>query len=952
MSKDYRSTVFLPRTEFPMKADLPKREPAWLDHWRRLGLWRRLREAARGREPFILHDGPPYANGHLHTGTALNKFLKDVVNRSQQMLGRDANYVPGWDCHGLPIEWQIEQRYRQQGKDKDAVPIVEFRKECRDFASHWIEVQKAEFQRLGVAGDWEQPYTTMAFAAEAGIYRELARFLLDGSLYRGKKSVLWSVVEKTALAEAEVEYHDHTSTTIWVRFPLARWSRPELEGATPVIWTTTPWTIPGNLAIAVHPDFDYVAAAWQGNVYIMAEGLANRVFLEAGMEGAKVVGRFKGASLERQVCRHPLYNRDSVVLLADYVTLDAGTGCVHTAPGHGREDYETGMKYGLPVYSPVDEEGKFTKDVEFFAGKFVLDANQDVIAKLKELGNLVAASEFEHDYPNCWRNHPRPNGKFGKEPVIARATPQWFISMEKNDLREKALAEIKRVQWDPEWGQERIYNMIENRPDWCISRQRVWGVPIVAFHCKKCGEVLLDADVVFHVADIFEKEGADAWFTHSAEELLAGLPEGKRTCKCGSAEFTKDNAILDVWFDSGVSYACVVEDRKLAGNDPAATCEMYLEGSDQHRGWFHSSLLCSVGTRGQAPYKVVLTHGYTVDAEGKKYSKSSGNYIPMDELLKEFGAEVLRMWTASENFRNDIRVSKEIMNGISQAYRKVRNTIRYMLSNLYDFDPTKDLLPVKDLLPLDRWMLHQFEENKRKWLAAYKKWEFHVIYHGLTQFCTVDLSALYFDLARDRLYCETATGNKRRSAQTAIYLMAEELIRLMAPVLAYTAEEARDNLPGNDPAVKSVHCLNFPAPHDEWLAPEVNAWMDDVLGLQEEVNRQLDPKQKEKVIGHPNDAEVTIKATAERAAALRALDQKAGEGENLSRLLRVSAVKIEETGVDVLTPLLAQQTVEGQTPLEFVEVKKAPGGKCQRCWFFSEQLTDDICPRCAGVIGK
>jgi isoleucyl-tRNA synthetase len=949
---DYKNTLNLPRTEFGMKAKLYENEPKMVERWDRDKVYEAVLAAHQADPRWVLHDGPPYANGNIHLGTAMNKILKDMVVKSATMAGHLSPYVPGWDCHGLPIEHQVDL---ELGKDKDAVPADRKRKLCRDYAARFIEVQRQEFKRMLVLGEWQNPYVTMDFRYEANIAREFGKFVAAGSVYRADKPVWWCPYHKTALAEAELEYSAQVSPSIYVRFPWQAEKSPdnattaELKKIAAahgpvflVIWTTTPWTIPGNLAIALHPDFDYVAAAWQGAVYILAEGLANHAFAAAGMEGIKAVGRFPGRELEGQVARHPLYDRDSKVVLADYVTLEAGTGCVHTAPGHGRDDYETGMKYGLPVYSPVDEEGKFTADVEFFAGQFVFDANPKVVAKLKEVGHLLHAADFEHDYPNCWRNHPRPGGKFGKEPVIARATPQWFISMEKNGLREKALAEIKKVRWDPEWGQERIYGMIESRPDWCISRQRVWGVPIVAFHCRKCGEVLLDAGVISHVADIFEREGADAWYTRSADDLL---PEDKKRCQCGARDFEKDNAILDVWFDSGVSFACVCEDRKLG--DP---CDMYLEGSDQHRGWFHSSLLCSVGTRGKAPFKVVLTHGYTVDAEGKKYSKSSGNYIPMDELLKDFGAEVLRMWTASENFRNDVRVSKEIMSGIGQSYRKVRNTLRYMLSNLYDFDPKRDLLPVAELLPLDRWMLHRVEENKRRWLEAYKKWEFHVIYHGLTQLCTVDLSALYFDLVRDRLYCEAATGKKRRGAQTAIYLALEEIVRLMAPILAFTAEEVYDHLPGRDPAVKSVHCLNFPAPREEWLAPEEEAWMTSVLALQEAVNRQLDPKQKEKVIGHPNDAEVTLLASAQRAAALRELNERAGAGEDLSRLMRVSVVKIAERPESELAPLLARQTMEGQTPPEFVEVNKAPGGKCQRCWFYSEELTDEVCPRCAKVM--
>ncbi len=948
--KDYKDTLNLPRTDFAMKAKLYDNEPAMVERWDREKIYEAVLEAHKDDPQWVLHDGPPYANGNIHLGTAMNKIIKDMIVKAMAMTGRKTPYVPGWDCHGLPIEHQVDVSL---GDEKDKVDPAQKRRLCREYAWKYLDIQRDEFKRMLVLGEWENPYVTMDYRYEANIARELAKFVRNGSVYRADRPVWWCPYHKTALAEAELEYEPHVSPSIYVRFPWIEENskqgdaRERLSGLAReygppylVIWTTTPWTIPGNLAIAVHPDFDYVAVEWQGALYILAEGLANYTFATVGMESPQVLTRFKGSELEGQVTRHPLYDRDSVVVLADYVTLETGTGCVHTAPGHGREDYDTGLKYGIPVYSPVDESGRFTDDVEFFAGQFVFDANPNVVEKLDESGNLLWSGEYEHEYPLCWRPHQRPDGSVGKEPVISRATPQWFISMENNDLRKRALDEIRKCRWDPRWGEERIYGMIENRPDWCISRQRVWGVPIVAFHCNKCGEVLMDAEVILHVADIFEQEGADAWYTRSASEIL---PEGAVCPSCGERDFAKDNAILDVWFDSGVSFACVCEERDYLGSP----CDMYLEGSDQHRGWFHSSLLCATGTRGHAPYRTVLTHGYTVDTEGKKYSKSSGNYIPMDRLLKEFGAEILRMWTASENFRNDIRVSREIMNGISQTYRKARNTLRYMLGNLADFDPDKDALPVDELLPLDRWMLSRVERFKRRALSAYENFEFHVIYHGLNRLCTVDLSSQYFDLVRDRLYCELPQSKQRKSSQTAVYLALSAIVRIMAPVLAYTAEEVYDNLPGRDPDVKSVHCLDFPGPDHAWMNEHMESRMAKVFHIQEEANKVLDQAQKSGLIGHQNDAALLISARAEDLEFLREVERSADGGEDLARMFRVSQLNLYDCDIEGEK----STEIEGLT----TRVERARGGKCERCWLYSTSRGVDpvrpaLCPRCTRVV--
>ncbi len=948
---DYKDTLNLPGTSFAMKAKLSENEPKMVERWEKDKVYEEILKVHAKDPKFVLHDGPPYANGNIHLGTAMNKIIKDMIVKSKSMAGRLSPYVPGWDCHGLPIEHQVDV---ELGAKKDEVDSAEKRRLCRRYAEKFIDIQRDEFKRMLVLGEWENPYVTMTYRYEANIARELGKFVKAGSVYRADKPVWWCPYHKTALAEAELEYDVHSSPSIYVRFP---WD-PDKGGDGKIkdalkkivrekgklyfiIWTTTPWTIPGNMAIALHPDFDYVLAAWKGEVYVIAEGLANSVFEAAGMEGREIVGRFKGSEFEGLVALHPLYGRDSLLVTADYVTLEAGTGCVHTAPGHGRDDYETGVRYNIPIYSPVDEEGKFTDDVEFFAGQFVFDANKNVIAKLDEMDHLMHKENYQHEYPNCWRPHKRPDGSTGKEPVLSRATPQWFIGMEHDGLRDKALAEIRKCQWDPPWGEERIYGMIENRPDWCISRQRVWGVPIVAFHCEGCGEVLIESEVIFHVADIFEERGADAWYTMGPSELL---PAGTRCKKCGGRDFNKDNAILDVWFDSGVSFACVCEERDYLGSP----CDMYLEGSDQHRGWFHSSLLCAVGTRGHAPYKIVLTHGYTVDAEGKKYSKSSGNYIPMDVLIKDFGAEVLRMWVASENFRNDVKVSPEILRGISQTYRKVRNTLRYMLGNLKDFDPASDSIEVSELLPLDRWMLSRVERFKRKALKAYEKWEFHHIYHGLNQLCTVDLSALYFDLVRDRLYCETPDGKPRRSAQTAIYMALDSITRLMAPVLAYTAEEVRDFTPGKDESMKSVHCLNFPELDDSLLDQELENKVARALAFQEEVNKVVDLAQKSKLVGHPNDARAYISASGQDMEFLRSIENGLGGGETLARLFRVSSLALVD---DLEGEAVESAEIEGLK----IKLEKAPGEKCPRCWFYSEEVGEgksEICPRCAEVLGK
>ena len=920
---DYKDTLNLPKTSFPMKANLPQREPEILKRWEEEKTYQQLREIAKERPKYILHDGPPYANGHIHIGTALNKILKDLIIKSRNMAGFNGEYVPGWDCHGLPIEHEVD---KSLGSKKGSYSISEKRKLCRAFANRFIDIQREEFKRLGVMGEWENPYLTMSYDYEATIAREYGRFVGKGSVYRGKKPVYWCASCVTALAEAEVEYEDHKSPSIAVKFPaLSDFGErlPALKNKKVyvLIWTTTPWTIPANLAIAFHPDYTYVAAEVDGEVWILAEALLNQVMAKAKKKQVQVLEKFSGKTLEGLKTRHPFLDRESVLILANYITLDTGTGCVHTAPGHGQEDYESGLEYHIPIYSPVDDHGRFTPDVEFFAGQYVFDANEAVIQKLKEVGALVYSEVYTHQYPNCWRC---------KNPIIFRATEQWFISMEKNGLRQKALEAIDKVSWIPHWGHDRIYGMIQNRPDWCISRQRAWGVPIVAFTCTSCGEILNEEPVVEHVSRLFEKGGADAWFDLSVKELL---PPGTRCPKCQGEEFKKETDILDVWFDSGVSYAAVCEKRPNL-KSPA---DMYLEGSDQHRGWFHSSLLASVGTRGQAPYHSVLTHGFVVDEKGRKMSKSLGNVILPDEVIKRYGAEILRLWVAAEDYRDDIRISEEILSRLSDAYRRIRNTCRFLLGNLYDFDPRKDRVPDSQLHDLDRWILLRLQKLTARLREAYTNFEFHMVYHGIQNFCTVDLSALYLDILKDRLYTSPASSPQRRAAQTTLYKILDSLVRLMATILSFTAEEVWDHIPGAKERAQSVHFALFPEAEPQYLDAKLEERFELLLKVRTEVSRILEAARQGKVIGNSLEASVTLNAPEKLLAFLR-------ENEPLLKdFFIVSEV--------ILTPTVppgAQQSKEMEGL--HILVSRSAGQKCQRCWMYDSKVGQSVahpsvCPR-------
>ena len=927
--KDFRDTVFLPKTPFSMRANLPVREPETLARWEKQDLYRRQREQARGREKFILHDGPPYANGHLHMGTALNKILKDVINRNQQMLGKDANYVPGWDCHGLPIEWQIEQKYRKAKKNKDEVPVAEFRKECREFAGHWLDVQRQEFKRLGCLGDWDNPYTTMNYQAEAGIFRELAKFAMSNQLYRGRKSVMWSVVEKTALAEAEVEYHDHVSTTIMVRFSLTEASDPALSGASVLIWTTTPWTMPANRAVAYGEDVDYLVIevtgvadgshAVLGEKLVLAAGLLEAVKSEAGIAGHKVLAEIKGSALAGAKARHPFhglggYEFDVPLLPADFVTTDQGTGMVHIAPSHGADDFELGLAHGLEVPDTVAEDGLYTRHVPLFEGLHVFKAGEPVIEALIKNGSLLSQAKLTHSYPHSWRS---------KAPLIFRAAPQWFIPMEGDGkLREKALTAISDTRWVPSAGENRIRAMIEHRPDWCVSRQRAWGVPIAVFVEKETGELLKDNKVNERIAAAFEKEGADAWFTADPGEFLG--PDRNLD------DYEQVTDILDVWFDSGSTHATVLEER----DDLHWPASLYLEGSDQHRGWFHSSLLESCGTRGRGPYDAVLTHGFVVDSEGKKMSKSVGNVISPMDLMKTQGADILRLWTVSADYSEDIRIGDEILKGQADAYRRLRNTLRYLLGNLTGFDES-ERVPASGMPELERWVLHRLVEVDQTVRAANQAFDFQKLYSVIHHFCAMDLSAFYFDIRKDALYCDPADSQKRRAARTVLDQLFSCLTAWLAPVLVFTAEEAwQTRFPDEE---DSVHLRLFPDIPAEWRNDELAAKWEKIRRARRVITGALEVERREKRIGSSLEAAPKVFVGEEDAALLKDLD-----GAELSIT----------SGLEVIAgPAPDGAFTLEDTPGVGVLPVKALGEKCQRCWQVYERLVaGGVCERCADAI--
>jgi isoleucyl-tRNA synthetase len=945
MSVDYKATVFLPRTDFPMRANLPEREPKILARWQEMSLFRRLREESKGRPKFVLHDGPPYANGAIHIGHALNKILKDVVNRSQQMLGKDANYVPGWDCHGLPIEWKIEEKYRAAGKDKDAVPIIEFRRECREFADHWVNEQRKEFKRLGVEGDWDNPYLTMSYAAEAQILREIGKFLMNGGLYKGAKPVLWSAVEKTALAEAEVEYHDHVSNTIYVRFPVLRSPVKELAGASAVIWTTTPWTIPGNRAMAYGAEMDYLllqvtsaaegAAAKAGDKLLLAADLRATFEKETGVAVGGVLWSGKGAALAGTVCAHPLrgkgYDFEVPLLAGDFVTTEQGTGFVHIAPGHGADDWELGREHGIEVPQTVGEDGSFYAHVPLFAGKRVLkpdgkkgDADPAVIAALKEAGALLAQGKLTHSYPHSWRS---------KAPLIFRNTAQWFISMDTNELRKKALAAIDATTFVPPQGRNRLYAMIEQRPDWCVSRQRAWGVPIAVFVDKKTGEPLRDQTVIDRIAAVFEKEGADAWYSSPSARFLGN--------DYNADDFEQVMDIIEVWFESGASHSYVLEPRRE--KDLAWPADLYLEGSDQHRGWFHSSLLESCGTRGRAPYNAVLTHGFTLDEQGRKMSKAMGNIVAPQDVMKQHGADILRLWVVSSNYVEDQHMGPGILKANAESYRRLRNTLRYLLGALEGFDAKERIEPAR-MPELERWILHRIAELDSHVRRCVDDFDFGALFTAVYTFCDSDLSAFYFDVRKDALYCDRPGSPRRRAARTVFDRLFDCLTAWLAPILCFTAEEAwqfRHGRSENESWTDSVHLRTFPDVPQAWRDDKLAAKWDKVRDLRRVVTGALELERAGKRIGSSLQAHPKIYANGAYAAALDGID--------LAEISITSAATLQAGTAPAGAFTLAEVPDVG------VVVEPAAGDKCERCWRVLHDVgrhgPAGICGRCADAVG-
>ena len=956
MAIDYKSTVFLPKTEFEMRGKLPEREPAILARWEEMNLYKRLREQSAGREKFILHDGPPYANGNLHIGHALNKILKDVINRSQQMLGKDANYVPGWDCHGLPIEWKVEEKYRADGRDKDEVPIVEFRQECREFAQHWISVQREEFQRLGVVGDWENPYTTMNFAAEAQIARELMKFVDNGLLYQGSKPVMWSVVEKTALAEAEVEYHDHESDTIWAKFPLRSASAETMEtlaGASVVIWTTTPWTIPGNRAISYSSKISYglyeVTDApeenWAktGDRLILADALADDVMGSARATTWNRVSDVTADMLSDAVCAHPLaamgYDFDVPLLDGSHVMDDAGTGFVHTAPGHGRDDYDiwvaSGQRLtarGIDTRIPytVDADGIYTDEAPGFDGKCVItekgkkgDANQAVIDALVAANALIARGRVKHQYPHSWRS---------KKPLIFRNTPQWFIAMDKpftekgETLRKVALDAIDATGFYPETGRTRLHGMIEGRPDWVVSRQRAWGVPITVFVNKKTGELLRDAAVQERIATAIGEKGADAWFASDPSRFLGN--------DYNSDDYEQVFDILDVWFDSGSTHSFVLEDR----DDLQWPATLYLEGSDQHRGWFHSSLLESCGTRGRAPYDAVLTHGFVLADDKQKMSKSTGNVVAPQEIIKQYGADILRIWVVASDYSEDLKIGPEIIKYQTDAYRRLRNTLRFVLGNLDGFEES-ERLPAAEMPELERWVLHRLSEIDELVRSRAATFDFHDMFTALHNFCAVDLSSFYFDIRKDALYCDRPDSIRRRAARTVLDELFNCLTAWLAPVICFTAEEAwLSRNPGDG---NSVHLQTYPDLPANWRDDALAEKWSTVRRVRRVVTGALEIERAEKRIGSSLQAAPRVYLDSAIATVLRDVD--------LAEIAITSNVVVD-TG-DAPHGAFAIDDVPGVAIMPAL----ANGGKCERCWQVLPEVSGDgenadICNRCADAV--
>ncbi len=930
MAKDYNKTIHLPQTDFPMRAGLPKREPALLNGEYEVSTYHKLMEHNAEKPSFVLHDGPPYANGDIHIGTALNKILKDMIVRYKNMTGYKAPYIPGWDTHGLPIESAILKNKKIK---RDELSDVEFRDKCREYALSFVDRQRSEFQRLGVIGDWDNPYLTLKPEFEAAQIRVFGKMAEKGYIYKGLKPVYWCYTDETALAEAEIEYQDDPCTTIFVKFKVKDdkgklASLTDLSKTYFVIWTTTAWTLPGNRAISVNPEFTYALMKVEsGETYIVAKDLAEAVAKNAGIETYEIIAELPGSELELMTAQHPLMDQESVVLCGDHVTLDAGSGCVHTAPGFGADDFNICQKYdkaglthiGVPV--PVNAKGVMTD--ERFNGVHISKANDYVLPALEECGALLAKEDIVHSYPHCWRC---------KKPIIFRATEQWFCSVDA--IKQAAVDSCDGISWKPEWGKERMTSMITERSDWCISRQRKWGVPIPIFYCDQCGADIVTPETIDHIANLFHDHGSNIWFEKTADELV---PEGFVCPKCGHKHFSKESDIMDVWFDSGSTHAAVVDQR----DELHFPADVYLEGGDQYRGWFQSSMLTSIATKGVAPYKRIITHGWTVDGEGRAMHKSLGNAVAPDEVIKDYGADMLRLWVSSADYTQDMRISKDILKQLSQAYLKIRNTARYMLGNLSGFNPDTDQVDYTALTPLDQWALARYNELIRTVRAAYDRYEFHGVYRAIYNFCVVDMSNFYLDIIKDRLYC--GDDADRAAAQTALYQILDGMTRMLAPMLAFTSEEIWAAMPHAKADEASCVLLNDIPDYNEklCLSPELSAQWDKVIALRTDVNKALEAARGQKLVGKSLDAEVTLYLTTEGKKAFDAMGQH-----DLAAVCIVSKVTVVEG---------EGQGVAGENfPGVTIAVAPSQAPKCSRCWAHNDQVDaeTELCPRCAGVLKK
>ena len=919
---EIKDSILLPKTEFSMKADLPKKEPAILDSWQKNNLYDSLRKDSKDKEKFILHDGPPYANGHLHMGHALNKILKDIIVKYQQLLNKNSIYVPGWDCHGLPIEWKIEEEYRAKKKNKDDVPVLEFRKQCRDFANKWIDIQKKEFQRLGVIGDWDNPYTTMHYHAEAQIVRELGKFLENGGIYKGHRPVLWSVVEKTALADAEVEYQDHKSTTIYTCFPIEKSSEPKFSDHSIVIWTTTPWTIPGNRALAVHEDIDYQSLTINKNdanqKVIIAKDLIENFIQENEISEHTLNFEIKGKELIGLNCKHPLfdsgYDFTVPVLHGDFVTTEQGTGIVHICPVHGMDDFLLGKQHNLELPMTIDEGGIYYEHIPVFAGKHIFKVDQDVCDEINKCNNLISQGVLIHSYPHSWRS---------KAPLVYKNTSQWFISMEKNELREKALEAIDQTDFFPKQGQNRLRSMIQDRPDWCVSRQRVWGVPLPIFVNKKTGEPLRDNKVIERIASIYEQEGGDAWFNSEASRFLS--PD------YDSNEFEQVKDVVEVWFDSGSTHSYVLETRE----DLQWPASMYLEGSDQHRGWFHSSLLESCGTRGRAPFESILSHGFVVDGKGRKMSKSIGNVISPDEIINKYGADILRIWVVASDYSEDLKIDNQIINYQIDSYRKIRNTIRFLLGNLNNLS-VNDLVELKQMPDLEKYILNKVSQMNTELKSLVQRHDYHGIFVKLLNFCTLDLSAFYFDIRKDSLYCDGKDSLKRRSVSTCLHILFDFLSKWFSPIISFTSEEAWQSRHQDNST--SILSQIITEKDFTYSYSNLEKSFDELKRVRKSVTAALEIKRNEKLIGSSLQAKAIIYIPSEIKQILSTLD--------LAEMCIVSGVEIKD---------IAEKTPSSMNFEEediFVDISLAEGDKCQRCWTILPEVKDNqdhLCSRCDNV---